>query len=88
MPGFRRIRAATRGTRPLPLDPLPSSLFAGSRHGVRTRGGRASSPRTARPNVRKTLDATDAPELLAEAAEGAVYMNGVRLQKGMKQLPA
>jgi len=29
-----------------------------------------------------------APELLTEVAEGAMYVNGVRLKKGKKQVPA
>jgi len=35
----------------------------------------------------KTFRKLDAPELLSEVAEGAVYMNGLRI-KGRKQVPA
>jgi len=36
----------------------------------------------------KSFRRLNAPELLAEVAEGAVYVNGVRAKKGRKQVPA
>jgi putative transposase len=36
----------------------------------------------------KSFRKLNAPELLAEVAEGAVYVNGVRIKKGKKRVPA
>ena len=36
----------------------------------------------------KSFRKLNAPELLAEVAEGAVYINGVRIKKGKKRVPA
>lgn len=36
----------------------------------------------------KSFRKLDAPELLSEVAEGATYVNGIRVKKGRKQVPA
>ena len=36
----------------------------------------------------KSFRKLNAPELLAEVAEGAVYVNGIRIKKGKKRVPA